>query len=132
MTVTAPGQVEDLPDRKRLAKLIGMLGSSSAGERANALAAFDKALIAAALSWGWLADLIERGQLPDGDTARMFKMLVIGRLRESLPRGWGMREGEAAFVRDVLVRCESGASDVDLATVSRALEIAARVSREAR
>lgn len=130
--MTVAEKIADVPDRARLARLVGMLGSSSSGERANALAAVDKALQAAALSWGWLADLIERGQLPDGDTARMFKMLVIGRLRESLPRSWAMKAGEAAFVRDVLVRCESGSSDVDLATASRALEIAARVSREAR
>ena len=63
----------EIGDRRRVAKLIGMLGSSSAGERENALAAIDKALSAAALTWGWLAALVERGELPGGDRDRIYK-----------------------------------------------------------
>lgn len=130
--MTAADQVADVPDRARVGRLVGMLGSSSGGERANALAAVDKALSAAALSWGWLADLVERGDLPGGDREKIFRRLVAEQLRGSLVRAWAMAGGDAHFVRLVLEECENGSAAVDVGRVSRALKIASDARRHAR
>jgi hypothetical protein len=124
-------QDADVPDRARIGRLVGMLGSSSEGERANALAAVDKALSAATLSWGWLAHLVERGELP-ADRDPIFKRLVCDRLREGLVVAWSMGSGDAGFVRDVLARVESGSTEIDFEDVDRALNIATTARRRAR
>ncbi len=129
--MTVADQVADVPDRARIGRLVGMLGSSSEGERANALAAVDKALSANGLTWGWLAHLVERGELP-ADRDPIFKRLVCDRLRDGLVVAWSMGSGEASFVRDVLVRIESGLREIDFADVSRAIDLATNARRRAR
>jgi hypothetical protein len=109
---------------------VGMLGSSSAGERANAPAAVDKALTANGLSWGWLAHILERGELP-ADRDPIFKRLVSDRLREGLVVAWSMGSGDSGFVKDVLARVESGSS-IEFADVDKALNIATTARRRAR
>jgi len=118
--------------RARLGKLVGLLGSSAQGERENALAAVDRALRAAHLSYGWLADLIARGDLPDGDNERVFKRLIVDRLREGLQVAWSLGPGEANELRSVLVRIEAGLRTIDLKTIDHALNIATKARARAR
>jgi hypothetical protein len=129
--VKVAGQVADVPDQSRLGKLVGMLGAAG-GEGANALAALDKGLTAAGLSWGWLAQLVEHGEAPGGERDKIFRRLVAEQLRGSLVRAWAMAGGDAHFVRLVLEECEGGSAAVDVGRVSRALEIASDVRRQGR
>jgi hypothetical protein len=89
--------------RDRLAKLFGRLGSDQAGERQNALAAIDKALSAAGLSWAWVCDLVGQAELlTEGDLARrdrLLSRLVGDRLSECLAQAWSMSAEEKASVR---------------------------------
>jgi hypothetical protein len=123
--------LDGLPGRVRIAKLIRTLGGSSTGERANAIAAVDKALRSAALSWDWLSDLVSRGELPGGVREAVFKRLVVARLQDALVVPWARRGGEDDFVRDVLVRCESGSAELSAEEIDRALTIAADARRRA-
>jgi len=82
--------------------------------------------------WGWLADLVDRGELPGaGEREKIFRRLVAGRLREGLVVAWSMGSGEASFVRDVLGKIENG-KDVDAAVVNRAIGFADIARRRAR
>jgi hypothetical protein len=89
--------------RERLAKLFGRLGSDQAGERQNALAAIDKALAAAGVSWAWVCDLVGQAELlTEGDLARrdrLLSRLVGDRLNECLAQAWSLSAEEKAAVR---------------------------------
>jgi hypothetical protein len=116
--------VTDIPDRARLARLVGMLGSSAAGERENALAALDKELVSRGVSWGWLADLVAHGELPGGLRERVFKRLVVDRLKQGLVAAWAMAGGDAEFVRKVVAGCVSKSEIVEAGRIETALRIA--------
>lgn len=77
--------------RERLAKLFGRLGSEHAGERQNGLAAIDKALTAAELSWTWVCELVANGiHSADQDVVardRLLTRLVGDRLSEAMFAG---------------------------------------------
>ena len=120
-----------LPDRERIAKLVGMLGSSSVGERGNALLALGKALDSAGLSYGWLSKLVAVGEMPGGPRDALFRKLVVRVLRQGLVAAWAMPSGSAELVRLVISSWESG-KPVEVSMIERALEIAADATRKAR
>jgi hypothetical protein len=123
--MTQPAAIEDLADRGRLAKLVGMLGSAHEGERANALDMVGAELKRSGLTWSWLVLLIEHGELPGaGDRALIFKRLVVERLQEGLRASFAMGDGEARFIRKVLVDCETGVGGIEPRELRRAIDAA--------
>ena len=120
-----------MTDRSRLAKLIGMLGAPSEGERANALAAADSELAAIGKSWLDIAAWAERAELGEVEREKLFARLVVDRLRAGLVAAWAMPDGGAAFVRDIVAKCESGAVTVPVAELTRAIELADEAQRRA-
>jgi hypothetical protein len=130
MTVSAT--IEDLADRGRLAKIVGMLGSAHDGERANALDMVGAELKRSGLTWSWLVLLIEHGELPcAGDRSLIFKGLVVSRLQEGLRASFAMGNGEARFVRKVLADCETGVSGIEPRDLRRAIDISDAAIRRA-
>jgi hypothetical protein len=118
------------PPRARLGKLFGILGSEHAGERANALAAIERDLIEADLSWRWVGELVARGELPGGERDRLFVRVVGERLRQALASAWAMPAGDAGVVRGVIARLGAGAAEISVAELERALAIADATRRE--
>lgn len=118
-------------DRGRIGRLVGMLGGAG-GEKINALAALEKALASAGLSFGWLAEIVERGELPGGDRDKLLRKLAAERLRESLAQAWSMPGGAAQLVRLVLEECEAGSVVVDVGKLTKALAVASDARRHAR
>lgn len=112
---------EELSDRRRIAKLVGALGGAEA-ERAKALAELHKALSAAGLTFGWLADVVERDELVQGDREGLFKELVLRQLRGGLTWASFMGAGEPARVREVIVAMDNG-RHVGAIEIKRAIEI---------
>lgn len=122
--------------RERFGKLIGMCGSSSAGERDNALAAIDRALSAAGLTWAWLSDLVASGERPDSGLVQRRALLVAKllkpRLNEALSLAWSMTADEAKAIAELRKRVESGAdlnSAEGLERIERAIGIITDVKR---
>lgn len=111
--------------RSRVGKLIGMLGSTHAGERQNASAALERTLSDAGLSFGWLADVVA-GSSGD-DRHQLFRELVVERLSHALRHAWALTPQEAVFVRQVLYDLAGSNS----AAIARAIEIADRARRTA-
>lgn len=115
MEALAPSTVEKHAslDRVRLGKLLGLVGSDQAGERAAALQAIDDALARSGETWATLGQLVAGA---DGDRVRteLLERLVAERLRAGLASAWAMNGPDAKLVRRVLTDI-SGAPLVELA-----------------
>jgi hypothetical protein len=126
-------------DRSKLAKCIAMLGSDAAGERANALAAADRELAAAGMSWIDIACLAERMDVPDSvreqalsDVKSVLTKLLRDQLNDALvAAAWTMQPGEAGFLRKIIAECESGTVNATGADMQRAIDIADQARRHA-
>jgi hypothetical protein len=118
--------------RSRLAKLTGMLGSAHAGERDNAITALDNALAGSGRGWPWLAELIERGEMPRGKREQLLGRLLAHRLRQALAGAWAMDSGEAEYMRSILDRLAISASGISNEEIARAIKIAGTTTRKAR
>ncbi len=106
-----------------------MLGSSSSGERINSLAAIERALAAAGLSFVWLGELAERGELP-GERERLLQGIVAQRLRQGLESAWTMEAKDASFLREVFAEC-GGSGHIGGERISRAIKLADEARRRA-
>jgi hypothetical protein len=121
--MTESAAIEDMADRGRLAKLVGMLGSAHEGERANALDMVGAELKRSGLTWSWLVLLIEHGELPGaGERALIFRRLICERLQEGLRASFAMGDGEARFIRKVLVDCETGVGGIEARDLRKAID----------
>jgi hypothetical protein len=130
-----------MTDRSKLAKCIGMIGSTHDGERSNALAAADKALADASLNWTRLAEMVdgvsqlerrvqELEDLHDPARDTLFGRLLVDRLGDGLVHAWSIGDGEANFVRGVSgAILETGPLSVDVADMTRAIGIADEAQR---
>jgi hypothetical protein len=124
--------MDDVADlRERVSKLVGMLGSAHAGERDAAVQAIDKALGSAGHSWAWLCDLVAGGGLADSEREKLFARLIAARLNAGLDMAWSMDSGEAAVVREIVGRCETGLAQVNATEIARAIKIADGARRRA-
>lgn len=110
--------------RARIGRLIGRLGEVS--DRQAALAALDRELPDAGLSWGAVASFVASGELPGGERDVLLHRLVRERLNASLSKAWAMAPGEAAVVRKAL------AGGVGLTEINAALRIADHATRVAK
>jgi hypothetical protein len=121
--------------RTRLAKLFGRLGSEHAGERENALAAIDKALVAPGPGWSWICGLIEVGRLSTDDDAvardRLLVRLVGERIRDCGVHDWTLSVEERASVRKIknAIELSKSLSSIPSAEVELALGVADSVRR---
>jgi hypothetical protein len=123
--------MDDVDDfRERAAKLLGLVGSSNSGERANALAALDAALARAGKTWAWIGEIVARGELPNGRN-QVSARLVVDRLQAGLASSWAMSEGEAREVREIVDLCEAGTFQIDPEKIKRAVNIADDARRRA-
>jgi hypothetical protein len=120
------------PLRARLGKFVAML--SSERERGNAVAALGRGLADAGLDFNWLARLVVDGELPGGEREKLLARLIADRLRQSLPRAWAMKGGDAHTVRGLLDHCEGdgGLSGVSNADIERAIAVADEATRRAK
>jgi hypothetical protein len=124
--------MDDVADfRERLSKLVGRLGSSHAGERDAAVQAIDKALGSAGHSWAWLCDLVAGGELRNGEREKLLAQLVKERLNAGLDQAWSMDAGDAAIVRELVGRCETGLAQVNATELARVINIADGARRRA-
>jgi len=98
--------------RARIGRLIGRLGEVT--DRPAALAALDKELPAAGLSWGAIAEMVAHGELPGGEREKLLSRLVMDRLRNGLACAWAFEAGGAAFIRQILQRGIGRTSCTDL------------------
>lgn len=117
--------------RERVGKLLGMIGSSSEGEKKAALAAVEGALSKAGTTWAWIGSLVAHGDLPSGDREKILSRLVADRLRDGLCQAWAMSDGEARELRDIAARCETALASVSPADLARAIAIADNARRRA-
>jgi hypothetical protein len=113
-------------DRARIGKLAGMIGSASAGERANAVDLADKALGAMGASWQWLGMLCEHGELPGTDRDRLFCRLLRDRLKGSEVAWWTIGGQEAGRIRAVLAACGNGLGSVPALEIEAVIGLADR------
>jgi hypothetical protein len=119
----------------RLGKLFGRLGSDQAGERANALAAIDKALPAAGLSWSWVCELVTSGTHAADEGAeardRLLARLMADRLAEAAVGAHSLSVQEHVELRKVsgAIKETGSLRSVASADVARALDLADVIRR---
>jgi hypothetical protein len=124
-------QAVDGDFRARLSKLVGRLGSAHVGERDAAVQAIDKALGSGGHSWAWLCDLVDGGELRNGEREKLFARLYLDRLRGGLACAWAMNENEARDIREIVSRCEEGLAQVSAVELARAVNISDDARRKA-
>src|ERR1035437_1871554 len=111
--------MDDVADlRQRVGKLCGMVGSDQTGEKSNALAAIDQALSRAGKTWAWI------GELADSAREKLLARLIAERLNAGLDQAWSMDAGDAAIVREIVGRCETGLAQVNATELARVISIA--------
>ncbi len=115
----------DTLDRERLAKIIGMLSSTADGERSAALAAADRALVDAGLTWIDVAALMENLHLHLPAREALLARLVGDRLDLGLRHSWAMGPGEATMVRLIQTALlENGSLSVPAEDMAKAIAAA--------
>ena len=121
----------DADFRERVGKLCGMVGSDQAGEKSNALLAIDQALARAGKSWQWIGELVAHGDLSNGEREKILARLIAERLNAGLDQAWSMDAGDAAIVREIVGRCETGLAQVDATELARVIGLADGARRRA-
>ena len=124
-------QAVDGDFRERVGKLCGMVGSDQAGEKSNALLAIDQALARAGKTWAWIGDLVAHGDLSNGEREKILASLIADRLNAGLDQAWTMDAGDAAIIRELVGRCETGLAQVNATELARALALANGARRRA-
>jgi hypothetical protein len=110
-----------------------MLGSAHSGEKQNALAAIEKTLAGAGLTWASIGRLVARGELPGGERENLFSRVVRDRMKETLPRAWAINTSEARLCSNVLDACDGTRfAELDTIDLRRAIEISERARKRAR
>lgn len=116
---------------ERLAKLIGMLGSAHAGERANAIEAVDQELARHGLTWFDVGALAAHGKR-DRDREKLLARFVSDRLKAGLQYAWCMTGEQSKWLRELVARCDrTGGLDVGAAALTEAIAIADQARRQA-
>jgi hypothetical protein len=124
--------MDDVADlRQRVGKLCGMVGSDQTGEKSNALAAIDQALSRAGKTWAWIGEIVARGELADSAREKLLARLIAERLNAGLDQAWSMDAGDAAIVREIVGRCETGLAQVDATELARVIGLADGARRRA-
>lgn len=114
MEALAPNTVEKHAslDRMRLGKMLALVGSDKAGERAAALQAIDQALARAEESWRSIGEMVAGADMRG--LIELFERLVAERLQAGLAHAWSMDGPDAKLVRGVLANI-GGATPVEVA-----------------
>lgn len=117
--------------RERIGKLLGMIGSDQAGEKSNAILAVDQGLARAGKTWAWIGNYVAHGDVSEGEREKILASLIAERLNAGLDQAWSMDAGDAAIVREIVGRCETGLAQVNATELAHAIKIADGARRRA-